>query len=188
MASVLIVDDDRALRKLLRAYLEQESISVVEAGSGEEALAAIAQAPPSLVLLDVRLPGIDGFEVLQRLDARGTYPEPFLQREPLVPERRHLARVRNRRGDWPAWMREQRLAAYGIEAPASSGSCARVPRPRKTYGSSSVTSETTVMSMPVTRWTRSVTAAISSATVASVRVPISAICARLTAPPMAREG
>src|SRR4051794_36704069 len=72
MPSVLIVDDDRALRKLLRAYLEQESISVVEAGSGEEALAAIAQAPPSLVLLDVRLPGIDGFEVLQRLDARGT--------------------------------------------------------------------------------------------------------------------
>jgi DNA-binding response OmpR family regulator len=72
MASVLIVDDDRALRKLLRAYLEQESISVVEAGSGEEALVSIAQAPPSLVLLDVRLPGIDGFEVLQRLDARGT--------------------------------------------------------------------------------------------------------------------
>jgi len=69
---VLIVDDDRALRKLLRAYLEQESISVVEAGSGEEALVSIAQAPPSLVLLDVRLPGIDGFEVLQRLDARGT--------------------------------------------------------------------------------------------------------------------
>jgi DNA-binding response OmpR family regulator len=72
VASVLIVDDDRALRKLLRAYLEQESISVIEAGSGEEALAAIAQAPPSLVLLDVRLPGLDGFEVLQRLEASGT--------------------------------------------------------------------------------------------------------------------
>jgi DNA-binding response OmpR family regulator len=71
MPSVLIVDDDRALRKLLRAYLEQESISVLEAGSGEDALAAIAQAPPNLVLLDVRLPGIDGFEVMQRLDARG---------------------------------------------------------------------------------------------------------------------
>jgi DNA-binding response OmpR family regulator len=71
MPSVLIVDDDRALRKLLRAYLEQESISVAEAATGEEALAAIANAPPSLVLLDVRLPGLDGFEVLQRLDARG---------------------------------------------------------------------------------------------------------------------
>ena len=39
MATVLIVDDDRPLRKLLRAYLEDESIAVVEAGSGEEALA-----------------------------------------------------------------------------------------------------------------------------------------------------
>ena len=57
MATVLIVDDDRPLRKLLRAYLEQESISVVEAGSGEEALATIERAAPGLVLLDVRLPG-----------------------------------------------------------------------------------------------------------------------------------
>jgi DNA-binding response OmpR family regulator len=69
--SVLLVDDDRALRKLLRAYLEQESIAVLEAGSGEEALAAISRASPSLVLLDVRLPGIDGFEVLRRLEASG---------------------------------------------------------------------------------------------------------------------
>ena len=72
MASVLLVDDDRALRKLLRAYLEQESIAVVEAGSGEEALALIARAAPTLVLLDVRLPGLDGFEVLRRLEAGGT--------------------------------------------------------------------------------------------------------------------
>jgi DNA-binding response OmpR family regulator len=69
--SVLLVDDDRALRKLLRAYLEQESITVLEAGSGEEALAAIPRASPTLVLLDVRLPGIDGFEVLRRLEATG---------------------------------------------------------------------------------------------------------------------
>jgi DNA-binding response OmpR family regulator len=71
LASVLIVDDDRALRKLLRAYLEQESISVLEAATGEEALATIARAVPTLVLLDVRLPGLDGFEVLRRLDASG---------------------------------------------------------------------------------------------------------------------
>src|SRR5919204_2517227 len=72
MASVLLVDDDRELRKLLRAYLEQESISVLEAGSGEEALALIRRAAPTLVLLDVRLPGIDGFEVLRRLEASET--------------------------------------------------------------------------------------------------------------------
>lgn len=71
MSSVLIVDDDRALRKLLRAYLEQESVPVLEAETGEEALAVIARSAPALVLLDVRLPGIDGFEVLRRLDASG---------------------------------------------------------------------------------------------------------------------
>jgi DNA-binding response OmpR family regulator len=69
VTSVLLVEDDRALRKLLRAYLEQESITVLEAGSGEEALATIDRTPPSLVLLDVQLPGIDGFEVLRRLEA-----------------------------------------------------------------------------------------------------------------------
>ncbi|MEZ5098756.1 MAG: response regulator [Thermoleophilia bacterium] len=67
--TVLLVDDDRALRKLLRAYLQEEAITVVEAGSGEEALALAARAAPDLVLLDVRLPGIDGFEVLRRLEA-----------------------------------------------------------------------------------------------------------------------
>jgi DNA-binding response OmpR family regulator len=72
VSSVLVVDDDRALRKLLRAYLEQESISVLEADNGEEALALIRRAAPTLVLLDVRLPGIDGFEVLRRLEASDT--------------------------------------------------------------------------------------------------------------------
>lgn len=71
MATVLLVDDDRALRKLLRAYLQEEAIAVVEAGSGEEALALVARTAPDLVLLDVRLPGIDGFEVLRRLEADG---------------------------------------------------------------------------------------------------------------------
>lgn len=78
MASVLLVDDDRALRKLLRAYLEQESITVLEAGSGEEALAVVERAPPDLVLLDVRLPGIDGFDVLRRLAAGGSGPAVIL--------------------------------------------------------------------------------------------------------------
>ncbi len=68
---MLIVDDDRALRKLLRAYLEQESVSVIEAENGEEALALIDKIAPTLVLLDLRLPGMDGFDVLRRLEASG---------------------------------------------------------------------------------------------------------------------
>ena len=71
MTTVLLIDDDRALRKLLRAYLEAESIAVLEAASGEDGLEAIERAAPGLVLLDVRLPGMDGFEVLRRLDLAG---------------------------------------------------------------------------------------------------------------------
>ena len=71
VTTVLLVDDDRALRKLLRAYLEAVSISVLEAASGEECLATIERSAPTLVLLDVRLPGIDGFEVLRRLELAG---------------------------------------------------------------------------------------------------------------------
>lgn len=55
----------------MRAYLEQESVSVIEAESGEEALALIDKIAPTLMLLDLRLPGIDGFDVLRRLEAAG---------------------------------------------------------------------------------------------------------------------
>ncbi len=71
MPTVLLIDDDRALRKLVRAYLEEEAITVLEAGSGEDGLAVVDRTPPDLVLLDVRLPGIDGFEVLRKLEAAG---------------------------------------------------------------------------------------------------------------------
>jgi DNA-binding response OmpR family regulator len=70
-AAVLLVDDDRALRKLVRAYLQEEGIGVLECGSGEEAVELARERRPSLVLLDVRLPGIDGFEVLRRFEAAG---------------------------------------------------------------------------------------------------------------------
>lgn len=68
-AAVLLVDDDRAFRKLIRAYLQEEGIGVVECASGEEAVELAREHRPALVLLDVRLPGIDGFEVLRRFEA-----------------------------------------------------------------------------------------------------------------------
>ena len=68
-ATVLVCDDDRALRKLVRAYLQEEGLTVLEAESGEIAITLARQQHPDLLLLDVRLPGIDGFEVLRRLTA-----------------------------------------------------------------------------------------------------------------------
>lgn len=64
---ILIVDDDVELVGLLRFALETAGYEVVAAFDGEQALAAAAATPPDLVVLDVNLPGIDGFGVLERL-------------------------------------------------------------------------------------------------------------------------
>jgi excisionase family DNA binding protein len=72
---VLVVDDDAGLREYLRVNLEQAGYSVREAGSGQEALVAIADERPDLVLLDVVMPGLDGWQLLRRLEERhGSIP------------------------------------------------------------------------------------------------------------------
>jgi excisionase family DNA binding protein len=67
---VLIVDDDAGLRGFVRASLELEGCSVREAATAEEGLAELEQQPPDLVLLDVMLPKVDGWEMLRRLQER----------------------------------------------------------------------------------------------------------------------
>ncbi|HXG49306.1 MAG TPA: response regulator [Methylomirabilota bacterium] len=64
---ILIVEDDAAMVDVLRTGLEEDGIQLLGAGNGEEALAALDRQPCDLVLLDVGLPTIDGFEVLGRL-------------------------------------------------------------------------------------------------------------------------
>jgi excisionase family DNA binding protein len=67
---VLIVDDDEGLRQYLRVNLELEGYAVREAGSGDEGLAAIDDEPPDLILLDVMMPKVDGWEMLRRMQER----------------------------------------------------------------------------------------------------------------------
>jgi CheY-like chemotaxis protein/phosphoribosyl 1,2-cyclic phosphodiesterase len=67
--SVLVVDDDEDLRILARKSLTRAGYTIVEAENGLEALEKIAADPPGLVVLDLNMPGIDGFEVLRRLRA-----------------------------------------------------------------------------------------------------------------------
>ncbi len=62
---VLVVDDNEVNRELYSRYLELEGYRVLAAGDGEEALARIKDEPVDLVLLDVMMPGLDGFEVLE---------------------------------------------------------------------------------------------------------------------------
>jgi DNA-binding response OmpR family regulator len=64
---VLVVDDDRDTRDLLQAALEQRGFTVVLTSSGKRALTLARQERPDLILLDLKLPGLDGYEVLQRL-------------------------------------------------------------------------------------------------------------------------
>lgn len=66
---VLIVDDDSLLRELLRAVLQDGGFSLDEAASGEEALRLAIAEPPNVVVLDVMMPGMNGFEVCRALRA-----------------------------------------------------------------------------------------------------------------------
>jgi CheY-like chemotaxis protein len=66
---VLIVDDDPVIRDVVRAVLEDGSYELEEAENGDDALRAAAKRPPDLVLLDVMMPGMDGFEVATRIKA-----------------------------------------------------------------------------------------------------------------------
>jgi len=67
---VLVVDDEEANRRLFGRLLAREGYDVEVARSGDEAVAAIERQPPDIVLLDVRMPGDDGFKVCRRLKSQ----------------------------------------------------------------------------------------------------------------------
>ncbi len=71
---ILVVEDDERIRSSLRLVLEDEGHLVAEAGSGEEALGMINRHPVDLALIDVMLPGIDGFELCRRLRSSRDLP------------------------------------------------------------------------------------------------------------------
>jgi DNA-binding response OmpR family regulator len=64
---VLVVDDDSDIRGLVRELLERQGYEVAEAGNGRDALRALYSSPPDLVLLDVSMPELDGWETLERI-------------------------------------------------------------------------------------------------------------------------
>lgn len=69
-SSVLVVDDDAHLREFVRLNLEREGYSVREATSAEEGLRALEEQPPDLILLDVMMPRVDGWEMLRAVQER----------------------------------------------------------------------------------------------------------------------
>lgn len=71
MSRVLIVDDDPQIRRLVRMVLEDEGYDVRVAGDGREALAALPEARPEVIVLDLRMPELDGPGFLERYRADG---------------------------------------------------------------------------------------------------------------------
>jgi len=67
---VLVVDDDPQVREFVRVNLENEGYQVKEAANAEEGLAALEDSPPELILLDVMLPRVDGWEMLRQVQER----------------------------------------------------------------------------------------------------------------------
>ena len=67
MQKILVVDDEPAVRGFVRHSLRGANFEVSEATSGSDALAMIRSARPDVVLLDIRMPGMDGLEVLRHL-------------------------------------------------------------------------------------------------------------------------
>ena len=72
---ILVVDDDQDLRTMIRSVFESAGYpQITTAASGEEALALMAKKTPGIILLDVMMPGMDGFELLQEIRAVSTVP------------------------------------------------------------------------------------------------------------------
>jgi len=71
---VLIVEDDRFLSELIATKLEKEGFAITLAGDGEVALEKMKEQIPDIILLDIMLPGIDGFEFLEKIKAEKGSP------------------------------------------------------------------------------------------------------------------
>ena len=71
---ILVVDDDPNISRLEQLYLEKENYEVRTAADGNAAIAEFKRLPPDLILLDVMLPGVDGYEVLKTVRRSGNIP------------------------------------------------------------------------------------------------------------------
>jgi two-component system OmpR family response regulator len=71
---ILVVDDDLQITKLVERTLVEAGFAVTVANDGDSALARLAEREPDLVLLDIRMPGLDGFQVLERIRKSSNVP------------------------------------------------------------------------------------------------------------------
>ncbi|MCR2806947.1 response regulator transcription factor [Paenibacillus soyae] len=137
MKTILVVEDEPAIARVLSAYLRKAQFGVAIAADGRQALDSFAKAPPALVLLDVMLPHVDGWEVLRRIRETSSCPVIMLTArseindrlnglnqgaddympKPFVPEE-VVARVQavlRRPSQWTDGVRQRRFGRLGID-------------------------------------------------------------------------
>ena len=68
--TILVVDDEPTIREVVRRYLERDGYQVMEAEDGPTALNILETTPPNLLILDLMLPGMDGFQIIEKLRAQ----------------------------------------------------------------------------------------------------------------------
>ena len=76
--TVLVVDDDRSIRTILALHLSDEGYRVLTAGDGWEALEVVEREHPAAILLDMRMPGMDGWEFSRRYRERFDHDAPII--------------------------------------------------------------------------------------------------------------
>ena len=74
MTKIMVADDDKNICELLRLYLEKEQYTVVIANDGNEALAKFSSEAPDLILLDIMMPGLDGWQVCREIRKKSNVP------------------------------------------------------------------------------------------------------------------
>jgi DNA-binding response OmpR family regulator len=85
--TVVLIEDEQSIGALVRAYLERDGFQAVWVRTGEQGLAELDRHPVRMVILDVGLPGIDGFEVCRRIRARSSLPIIMLTARDEEPDR-----------------------------------------------------------------------------------------------------
>ena len=76
--TILVVDDEAAIREVIATVLEEEGYTVITAASGEAALAMLNECTPALIMLDMRMPVMDGWEFAEQLRLQCDHDVPLL--------------------------------------------------------------------------------------------------------------
>src|SRR3954453_532870 len=111
-AQVLVIDDDETIRAVLRRIVEMAGATVTEANTGEDGLRALYAGRPDVVVLDIGLPGLDGWQVLERIRQLTDLPVAMLSAHDDAPELLARLLVQVRRAGAAAPRRDQPLLPY----------------------------------------------------------------------------